>query len=82
MRWYDKQPTNWFTRWLHRRWFRAWNQHPEMGGGSRWLWLTRPLGWNQQGEYEGYAIAAVIIIPLLIMAWYTIIPYFQYIIRP
>jgi hypothetical protein len=39
-----------------------------MGGGSRWLWLTRPLIWNTAGDYEFTLIVAAAGVVLVMVA--------------
>jgi hypothetical protein len=68
MKWYDREPTNLVWRFVHHKWFRSWNRHEEMGGGSRWLWLTRPTIYNQKGDYEFRLVLVIILIPILLWA--------------
>ena len=67
MKWYDKKPTTWLSRWLHHRWFRSWNQHEEMGGGSHWLWLTRPTIYNTKGDHEFTYGAIIFGVPVVMI---------------
>ena len=73
MKWYDRQPQSWFGRWLHHRWFRSWNQIEEIGGGSAWLWLTRPFIYRQRGDYEITFVAVFLAIPLLFILFRRLI---------